>query len=124
MGECMSATYTGLVDMDFVMGDDVTWTVTASAASITDLATWTIRLTFTSLTDGTTFSKTEADTDWIGSVSLLTFAVLVDSTPTSINTAGDTYTVKCSLEKSLTRHHLGSAQWKFSLPPGGAYADI
>jgi hypothetical protein len=113
--------------MEFVMGDDVQWTVTVEVDEATlDLTGWTIRLSFTSQTDGTTFDKTEADTDWIDNTAKASsqFEVLVDSTPASVNTAGDAYTVKAAIESGTTRHYLGSARWTFKLPPGGAYADL
>ena len=120
-------TVSGMKDMEFVMGDDAQWTVTVKLdGSVLDLTGWTIRLSFTNEFDATTFDKTEADTDWIDNTAKASgqFDVIVDSTPTSIDTAGGDYTVKAAIESGTTRHHLGHAQWRFVLPNGGAYSDL
>jgi hypothetical protein len=123
-----SATVSGFSDMEFVLGDDVQWTVTVKIDGTTqNLTGWTIRLSFTSQSDPTdTFDKTEADTDWVDNTDQASgqFDVLVDSTPTGINTSGDTYWVKAAIESGTTRHYFGTKQWKFNLPTGGAFADL
>ncbi len=121
-----SAQISGFTDMEFVMGDDVAWTITVKIdGALIDLTGWTIRLAFTD-SEGTVVNKTEADTDWIDNTAKASsqFDVLVDSTPTDINTAGGQYTVKAAIESGTTRHHFGSQQWTFVLPLGGAYADL
>jgi len=124
-----SAVYSGLEDMEFVLGDDVSFTVTVSVTGVTDLTGWTIRLSFTHQRDGTTFDKTEADTDWIDNTAAasLQFDVIVDSTPTTVSSSGGSYIVKCAIESGSTRHIIGNAKgalWTFVLPGGGAYADL
>jgi hypothetical protein len=120
----MSATYTGVQDMDFVYGDDVDFTVTVDVAGVTDLSSYTVVLTFTSKKDGTTFTKdSSSDTDWIDNKSTLTFDVVVDSSPTTV-VSGESYTVKGHIVDGVTLHYLGSGIWRFISPPGGALPSV
>lgn len=124
----VKATVSGMTDMEFILGDDVSWTVTVKVdGTALDLTSYTIRLMFKNQDDPSdTFEQTEADTDWIDNTDKASgqFDVLVDSTPDDISATGGTYLVKCAVETGTTRHHLGEVQWTFKLPRSGAYADL